>query len=411
MSTVLTKRQKRGLFWVGVALFIIATLSVSLIYVLPFLTKPAAIFGAGQALPNGQAFCPNDGKTYASTSPPSGCLTTPQFLQVTLFDAGNTANKLSGWSASLIDPQANGNVIDSCTNTGANGQCLFNSVGYNPGRALRMWICDQTTACGTSAFAQQKTVLDVPFPGLPGAPGGTIPFFPGTQSPTATPTTGFNLAILKLAGDAATSNTPYTNLFQAANGTTIATATTCFLNQAKGTNPCYLGSGVKVPTFTFKISPNFVGTNPYSYGFNTFPYSNFPIRGTLTTVLRLEVKQTAGADPLCGFSNSGSGSGPWPSLPTATKQGSTPDVFYISGDQAAGFTVKINQDGTIASAGAQTFSFATDCTAMGTSGDKTQFLLDLMTYFSFTYFTTTNGSTNTESVSQMTQFTITLQTP
>lgn len=405
--------------WVGVALFLIAILSFGLIY-LPQLTQRAAIFGAGQTLAAGQAVCPNainPPNGFAATSPPSGCLAIGQFLQVTFFDAGNTATKLSGWSASLISGGGLGSiapagqVVDSCLNTGSNGQCTFSAVAYMPGAAYRMWICDQTTACSTSSFTQQKTVLDVAFPGLPGLPGGTVPFWPGTQSPTSTPTATFNLPILKLAGDAATSNTPITILFQLANGTRLATGSTCFLNQGSGTNACFLGSGVKLPTFTFQLSHNFVGTNPYSNGFNTFPYSNFPIRGTLTTVIRLEIKQTAGSSPVPIMLSSGPGSGPFPGTPTAIKQSTVPDVFYISGDQAATLTQKINQDGSIASPGSSTYSFGVDATAQSTSGDKSQLLIDLVTYFSLTFFTTSSGSTNTEGVTQMTQYTLTLQTP
>jgi len=410
LSTI-TRKQKRGLFWAFIALFLIASLSVTFIYVLPLYTQRAAIFGTGQINTPGQAYCPATGTVAAASSPPTGCLPTAQFLQVTLVDVGNTATKLSGWSSSLIDPTANGQVIDSCLNTGSNGQCTFSAIAYAPGRSLRMWICHQTTACGTSAFAQQKTVIDVAFPGLPNAPGGTVPFWPGTQSPTSTPTQAFFLPVLLLAGDAATSNTPITNLFQLANGTRIATGSTCFLNQASGTNTCFLGTGVKIPTFTFTLSHNFVGTNPYSNGFNSFPYSNFPVRGQLTTVIRLEVKQTAGSDPVCVFASSGAGSGPWPGSPTATKQGSVPDVFYISGDQAATLTQKINQDGSIATSGAQSFTYSVDCTAMATSGDKSLFTMDLLTYFSLTYFTTNTGATNSEAVTQMTQYTLTLQTP
>jgi hypothetical protein len=274
-----------------------------------------------------------------------------------------------------------------------------------------MWICHQTTACGTGSFAKQVTTIYVGFPGLPGAPGGTIPFFPGTQSPTSTPTTGFFLPVLLLAGDAATSNTPLTFLFQFANGTAVSTGTTCFLNQAKGTNPCYFGAGVTKPTFTFQLSHNFVGTVPYANGFNTFNELNLPSRGVLTTNIRLEIKQTTGSDPIPIMLSSGPGSGPWPSSPTATKQGSVPDVFYVSGDQAGTLTQKINQDNTIASSGSSSFSFGIDTTAQSTSGDKSQLLIDVLTYFSFSYFSTNNGSANSEAVTQMTQYTITLQTP
>ncbi len=419
MSTVLTRRQKRGLLWVGVAILFIALLSGTLIY-LPQLTQRAAIFGTGQLLNPGQAICPNAVNPiggYSATSPPTGCLAIGQFLQVTLVDAGNTANKLSGWSASLIsnggfgNAAAAGQVIDSCLNTGSNGQCTFSATAYVPGQSLRMWICDQTTACGTSAFTTTKTVIDVSFPGLPGQAGGTVPFWPGTQSPTSTPTATFFLPILKLAGDAAASATPITMLFQLANGTRLATGSTCFLNQGSGTNTCFLGAGVKIPTFSFTLSHNFVGTNPFANGFNTFVYSNFPIRGTLTTVIRLEIKQTAGSDPIPIMTATGPGSGPFPGTPTATKQGTTPDVFYISGDQAGTLTQKINQDGSIASSGVGSFSFGVDATAQSTSADKSQLLIDVVTYFSLSFFTSTFGSTNGEAVTQMTQYTITLQTP
>jgi hypothetical protein len=399
-----------------VGLFIIALLSATLIY-LPQFTQRAALFGSGVVLQPGQAYCPANGATASGTSPPSGCLATGQFLQVTLVDSGNTATKLSGWSASLIsnggpfNTAPAGQIIDSCLNTGSNGQCLFNAVGYIPGQSLIMWICHSTTACGTGSFAKQVTTLYVAFPGLPGAPGGTVPFFSGTQSPTSTPTTGFFLPVLLLAGDAATSNTPLTFTFTFPNGTSIATGTTCFLNQAKGTNPCYFGAGVTKPVFTVSIQHNFVGTVPYANGFNTFNELNIPSRGVLSTNIRLEIKQTVGSDPIPIMLSSGPGSGPFPSSPTATKQGSVPDVFYVSGDQASTLTQRINQDNTIASSGSVNYSFGVDTTAQSTSGDKSQLIIDVLTYFSFTYFTSTNGSANSEAVTQMTQYVITLQTP
>jgi hypothetical protein len=336
-----------------------------------------------------------------------------QNLGITLVDFGNTATKLSGWSAALISNGGygtnapTGSTVDSCLNTGSNGLCTFSAIGYTPGASYTMWICHQTTACGSGSYTAQITTYQVAFPGLAGLPGGTIPFWPGTQAPTSTPTAQFFLPVLVLPGDAAASSTPYTMTFNMPNGTSIATGSTCFLNQAKGTNPCYFGSGVTKPTFTFQISNNFVGTVPYATGFTPSTKVDIPGRGLLTQPVINEFKQTAGSDPIAVMTSSSI----WPTTPTATKQGTVPDVFYVSGDQSGTLGTQVTAGPVVVKIGSQTYSFAVDASVMSTSGDKTLITISLRVNFSLTYFTTTFGSFNTESTTTMTSYTLTLQTP
>jgi hypothetical protein len=182
------------------------------------------------------------------------------------------------------------------------------------------------------------------------------------------------------------------------------------LNEAKGTHGCYLGAGVFKPTFTVQLSHNFVGTNPYANGFTDFPELNIPSRGVLTSPITLEMKQASGSDPVPVMLSSGPGSGPFPGTPTTVKQGTVPDVFYVTGSQASTLTQRVNADGTIAAGGAVTYSFGLDATGMATSADQTTVTIKLYTYFSLTYFTTTFGAFNSEAVTQMSTYTLTLQT-
>jgi hypothetical protein len=193
------------------------------------------------------------------------------------------------------------------------------------------------------------------------------------------------------------------------NGTSIVTATTCFLNQAKGTNACYFGAGITKPTFTFSITNSFVGTIPYKSGVTPSPKLDITGRGTLTEVIVLENKQVSGSDPVPLFT-----SGIFGTTITATKQGSVPDVFYTSADQSATLTNNIQSGPTVVSTGVGSYSFAIDATGMSTSGDKSSFTINLYEYFSLTYFTGPGGvfnGFNSEAVTQMTQYVITLQTP
>jgi hypothetical protein len=198
-------------------------------------------------------------------------------------------------------------------------------------------------------------------------------------------------------------------VFQMPNGTSLATGTTCFLNQAKGTNPCYFGAGITKPTFTFSITNGFVGTIPYKSGVVPSPKLDIAGRGTLTEVVVLENKQVAGSDPVPLFT-----SGVFGTSLAATKQGSVPDVFYVTPDQSATLTNNIQSGPTVISTGAGSFGFAIDATGMSTSGDKSSFTINLYEYFSLTFFVGPGGvfnGFNSEAVTQMTQYVITLQTP
>lgn len=411
---MLTKRQKTGFLWVTTAIVLIAIVSGLTLYVLPLVSQRASLFGTGQILAAGQAVCPgaaNPAGGYASTSPPTGCLNTSQFLQVNFVDAGNTATKLSGWSADLLSvggPLAlapAGSTIDSCTNTGANGQCTFNAQQYPPGMGAVIWLCHGTSACGSGDYSAKETTYQIAFPGLPGLAGGTVPFFPGTTNPTSTPTTQFFLPILMFPGDASQANsaTPYTLGNLNFNGTSIPTGTTCFISQAKGTNTCYLGASQTQANINFILTnTNTAGTIPYASGFTPTTKLDIPNRGQLTQAMTMEVKQTSGSDPVCSVTSSST----FPTSPTATKQGSVPDVFYVTGDQSASLKNQVQNGPLIVSSGQATYSFAINCASMTTSGDQTTFTLNLYVNFSLTFFTGNGASVNVEAFTNMSQYQI-----
>jgi hypothetical protein len=126
-------------------------------------------------------------------------------------------------------------------------------------------------------------------------------------------------------------------------------------------------------------------------------------------VITLENKQVAGSDPVPIFT-----SGTFGTTQTATKQGSVPDIFYVSADQSTTLTNYVQSGPVTVSTGQGAYSFAIDATGMSTSGDKSSFTINLYEYFSLTYFVGPSGvfnGFNSEAVTQMTQFVVTLQTP
>lgn len=411
---MVTQRTKHSLTWIGVALFLIAILSATVIY-LPQLTQRAAIVGTGQVLSGGQTACPGQSGTFDYLSPPAGCLNIGQKIEVKLTDAYSAA-ALSGWTCQLmsnggpVNQNPAGYIYETSANTGSNGLCSGFAGVYYPGQALIVKVCEQTTTCTSSSYAQQVTVYYRALPGPQGLPGGTVPFWPGTQSPTTTPTLSLNMPVVRTAGDAAGSNTPYAFTFVLANGTRIATASTCWLNQAAGTNTCFLGAGVKKPSFTFTISNTYtVSTFPNGAGYVSFTQTDVPANGLLTNVLSLEIKQTVGSNPipvmLAGQT------GPFGSSPTATKQGSVPDVFYMTGDLSDKLVKVVDASGTVQKSGVFTETFAVDATAMSTTNDAASLTFNLYIYFSITWFSTYSGTFNTEAVTQMSQFVLTLKSP
>lgn len=413
----LTARRKRGLLWVFVALFIIATLSAALIY-LPQFAKTASIYNPTAVLPAGTSNCPGVG-TYAVGSQPGNCLIVPMNLQIHLQNLVTSA-ALSGWTCQVLwgtgntvvagtSPGPAGQIAETVANTASNGNCVTSANFYYAGWQLNLKICHQTTACTTSSYAQQEYVAILPLP------GGTVPFYTGTQAPTSTWTQQFTVLVTPMAGDLAASNTPITlTKFTLPNGTSIATGTTCFLNEAKGTHSCYLGAGVFSGQISVTLQNTYsTSTYPYVAGYTDFNGNQDPIEppniGQLSTNLQQEVKQTSGSDPIPVISGGGSygfSNGPY------TKAASVPDQIYatpslstiLTINQQNGYTTP-NPPGTV------TIVFQFNAQGMSTSSDQATLTFNLYAYYSVSWVAANGGTLNTATaVTQMSQYVLTLQT-
>lgn len=328
-----------------------------------------------------------------------------------------TTTSLSGWTCQVIwgygnlavagvSPGTPGQIAETVANTGANGNCVTSANLYYSGWALYVKICHQTTACTTASYAQQEYVSVLTLP------GGTVPFYAGTQAPTTTWTQPFSVPILPMAGDLAASNTPVTMVFKVANGTALATGKTCLLNVAAGGGQaCFFGSGVYQMTFSLTLTNTYTtSTFPYAAGFTPFSGSLDPLNynvGQLTTTLQLEDKQTAGSDPIpvitttlgTGFSN-----GP------ITKAGSVPDVIYATPDLSSALTVNQQNGFVTISPGSTTIYFNANAAGMTTGSDAATLTFNLYAYYSLSWVSANGGTLNTaQAVTQMSQFVVTIQ--
>ncbi len=329
-----------------------------------------------------------------------------------------TSASLSGWTCQVIwgfgnqvvagvSPGTPGQIAETVANTGSNGNCTTSANLYYAGWQLNIKICHQTTACTTSSYAQQEYVAVLALP------GGTVPFYAGTQAPTTTWTQPFTVPILPMVGDLAASNTPITMTFRVANGTAIATAKTCYLNVATSATSggCYFGTGAYQMTFSITLTNTYTtSTFPYSAGYTPFNGALDPLNynvGQLTTTLQLEDKQTAGSDPIpqitattgTGFSN-----GP------ITKSGSVPDVIYATPDLSGALTVSQQNGFVTISPGSTTIYFNANAAGMTTGSDAATLTFNLYTYYSFSWVSANGGTLNTaQAVTQMSQFVITIQ--
>jgi hypothetical protein len=407
---VFNARQKhtaKTFVFVMVVLAVIVSLAV---YGPLLFTNRASVFTS--VLPAGTAACGTSSYTYGSQ--PSNCLPQGVNLQLHLQNQATTA-ALSGWTVQLLwnggpcingtCPGTTGQIAETVANTPASGNAVTSANLYWSSWSLLLRICHQTTACGSTPFAQQEFVAVI------NLPGGTVPYYLGTQSPTSTQTLPFSVNIVPMAGDIAASNTPISlSQFQLQNGTNIGTGLTCFLNQAKGTNPCYLGSGVYKNQFSVVLTNTYSSaTYPYIAGYTDFTDPTLgKNEGIMSTNLQLEVKQTAGSHPVPAITTvggtSGLSNGPY------TLPGSVPDFIYATPTLSTALTVNRISGTQTPSGGVVSIQFTADASSMTTSGDKCTLTFNLYAYYSITWVSGNAGSINSEAVTQMTQFVLTLQT-
>lgn len=341
-------------------------------------------------------------------------------LQIGLQNAASNA-ALSGWTCQVIWGTGNtavagtlpgtpNTVAETVANTASNGLCTTTKILYYAGWQLYVKLCHQTTACTSSSPGQQEYVAVVPLP------GGTVPFFAGTQAPTTTWTQPFVIYVTPMAGDIAASNTPITFTFQAQNGTAIATSKTCYTNAASSATSggCFFGSGSYQQQFTITLTNTYTTSSfPFLAGYtdwnSALDYLVQPGLGTLSTNLYLEDKQTAGSNPICtlttssplGFSNAAN--------PTS-KQSTVPDVVYVTPSLSSALTINKPNGYFTTSTGVTTIQFTANCATLTTSshGDTDSFTFNLYTYFSPTFAVGNSGTVDSIAVTQMSQFVITM---
>lgn len=361
----------------------------------------------------GSAACNLDGLVHVVTSP-GPCYNTPQFVQVHLSDAYAGA-ALSGYSCTFFTLVGGvWQFQESVTNTAANGNCVTTG-SYAPGTPMFVWACKDASACSSSDYNQQKTTFWSALPPPNGLSVGAGTVSLAAVPATSTPTEYVNLPLVILAGDKATSNTPFQIKLVLPNGTAVinppsvnsAGTATCYLNEASGTHTCYLGSGttnVKL-SFSFQWQVSYSQTSyPYGLGYSSSIPQNNPSRGTLSMGVTMEIKQASGTD----FS-----------IPTVlgttfTKNGqflSSTDALYYAVPTDSSVTKTVGPDGTVTNVGATSQSLTIDASSQAgaTSGDQTTVKVILYAYFSVNYYTA-NGSVNSEAVTQATTMTLTLQT-
>lgn len=382
------------------------------VYELSAYYSTASVFSSNKNVNQpGYAYCPATGSIAYGSSPPTGCLNIPMTATITLQDVYGQNALLSSWECQILsnggpfNTQPSGYVYESLTSS--SGVCT-GTVKYNPGASLILHVCHDTSACGSSDYAQQKTSLEIAFPGYAGGPGGTFPFYQGNQAPTSTYAQTFTVPIGQLAGDKGATNTPINSVVTFGNGTTVATGTTCYLNQAKGTNPCYFGLTYQ-PTLNFALYNTLTcaANTPCGDTFNSF----FPIQlqspgsavGTLLgAVLQVEVKQTGGSDPIPTLT------GPFSKV--VQKVGSVPDVIWSTGDLTQPLTIARDQNGNLLpgfTGSYQTGFITLNSAGMTSSSDTATVTFNLYTYWSLSYWQN-NGSINSQAVTQMTQYQLTV---
>jgi hypothetical protein len=418
------KRQVTRLYALIIVASVLATaltLTGALSYLssLAFPKATGPVSSATAVLPPGFAYCPGVTGTgpsgsFAYGSQPPTCLPIGMNLQIGLRNAASTA-ALTGWTCQVIwgsgntavagvAPGTPGTIAETVANTGANGNCVTSANLYYPSWSVTLRICHQTTACSQSSYTQQEYVSVLPFP------GGTIPFYYGNQAPSSTWTQPAVVNIVPMAGDLAASNTPIVSTFQAQNGTALATGLTCKTNVATG--PCSFGTGVYINSFTMVLTNKYAsGTFPYIAGYTDFndPVLNLPSLGVLTTDLQLEVKQTAGSNPICTVSGGGGTygftNGPY------IKAASVPDVIYATPSLSTALIVNRVSGYNTISSGSVNIPFTANCQTLtaASNGDTDLFTFNVYTYYSLSWISANSGTLNTITAqTQMTAYTITM---
>jgi hypothetical protein len=407
---VFSAKQKHTAKTFVLALVVLAIVVSLAVYGPLLFTNRASVFSS--VLPAGTAACGTSSYTYGNQ--PSNCLPQGVNLQLHLQNQATTS-ALSGWTVQLLwngGPCINGNcpgttgqIAETVANTPASGNAVTSANLYWSSWSLQLRICHQATACGSTPFGQQEYVSVI------NLPGGTVPFYLGTQSPTSTQTLPMTVNIVPMAGDIAASNTPISmTTFQLPNGTSVGTGLTCFLNEAVGTHVCYLGSGVYKGQLSLTMTNTYApSTYPYVAGYTDFSDPTLgKNEGTMSTNLQLEVKQTSGSHPVPTIAtvggSSGFSNGPY------TIPGSTPDFIYATPTLSTLLTVNRISGTQTPSGGVVSIQFTFDASSMTTSGDKCTLTFNVYAYYSITWVGNNAGSVNSEAVTQMTQFQLTLQT-
>jgi hypothetical protein len=413
-SRSIRRAQTHAFVWLIVIIVIGGGFSAAYVYTggFKFSAVPGPYNPGVSTTSAGSGACVTDGLVHVVTSP-GPCYNVQQFVQVHLFD-NYAGSSLSGWSCTFYTLSGGAwTFAESVTNTAANGNCVTTG-SYSPGTPMYVWACHSSSACASTSYTQQITDYFAPLPPPNGLTIGAGTVSLANVPATSTPTETTNLPLVLLAGDKAASNTPFNCVLKAPNGTAIinsacasAASATCYLNEASGTHPCYLGTGttnVKL-SFSLQYQVSFSTTTyPYGLGFASFTPVNNPSRGTLSSGITMEEKQASGTD----FSI------PTMLGTTFTKNGqflSSTDALYYATPSDSSITKTVASDGTVTNTGqtSQTITIDASSQAGATSADQTTFTFKFYAYFSVSFYTA-NGAINSEAVTQAATVTLTLQT-
>lgn len=394
-------------------------------------------------LSGGTAYCaagPNGAGVYSAgpgTTAPAGCSPQAQILQVNLLDlfAGAplaaSAYSCKMWVFSTTPPPAGIAIASTDPLTGISGywyspavvaagaaptSCVFSGYPVLPGARIQIQVCKDTTpACVIGDYTAQKTVMYCPLPSIvgtglcgAGAGAGFVPYLP-VGSYTTIPTNYFNLPVTLLNGAALANSTPDQIQWQYQNGTSKTAATTCYVKSNAASN-----CAAPAATSTGRFSLLFVNQGPSSGG-GTLPaapygagYASFiPVdlqtgptaRGSLNTVLQLEVKATTGTDMCVPTSVLGLASG---IAPVVISKNSATDLLYDYVIPDAVFTRAVDASGNTLSSGAFSATLSWDCSQVyfGGATDAVTLTANLYAYYSVNYVKNIVGSLNPEAVTQ-----------
>jgi hypothetical protein len=376
----------------------------------------------------GSAWC--SGTIYSTSgSYPNTCFATPVKLALTLQNVYGTTAFGASWGIRILSggpgPSTSapfGQQIDSCISS--SGVCTSGS-SYLPGQPLILELCDQATTCSSSSFAAQKTVAYYWLPTPSGSTSGmgNTPFCQSNNGcGSSTTAVSINLNMIFNSGDGFTgqptgTNTPYVFSLQFPNGTTLGgaagTPQTCpssntvYVNLAKGTQPCYLGSGVTKPTFVLTLTVPATATTPWGEGVVSFIEADLAYKGILSSGITMENSVSAGTVSLLSSAFiSGSGT---PFTKVYNKPASTVDFLSTALPSDGTCTVAYNTGTTLVSGTSNTFSlnFQIDATGL-TAGATDTITFNFYFWFSSSYYNANGIINSPEAITEASTFTLTL---